>query len=59
MDNKSSLEDILSKKGVTVTKGIMDDDMEIWEDGSVYKAGSNKVGVDLNAEDEAKPKETP
>ena len=50
MDNKSSLEDILSEKGVSVTKGIVSDDMEFWEDGSVYKAGSNKQGADIRAE---------
>jgi mitochondrial protein import protein ZIM17 len=56
MDEKSSLEDILSKKGMSVTKGILNDDMEIWEDGSVYKAGSNKEGIDISAEASTKGK---
>ncbi|OKL61544.1 hypothetical protein UA08_03452 [Talaromyces atroroseus] len=54
MDDKSTLEDILSKKGLSVTKGIVNDDMEIWEDGSVYKAGSNKEGIDISAEDSSR-----
>lgn len=57
MDEKSSLEDILGTKGVTITKGVLNDDLEIWEDGSVYKAGSNKVGVDISSD--VIPKETP
>lgn len=56
MDDKSSLEDILAKKGLSITKGIVNDDMEIWEDGSVYKAGSNKEGIEISADE---GKETP
>lgn len=41
MDEKSTLEDILRRKGTTVTKGYMEGDMEIWEDGSVYKTGND------------------
>ncbi|EED22070.1 mitochondrial import protein Zim17, putative [Talaromyces stipitatus ATCC 10500] len=61
MDAKSSLEDILGTKGMKITKGILNDDLEIWEDGSVYKAGSNKEGVDISSEVtvETTPKETP
>ncbi|EEA26194.1 hypothetical protein TMatcc_005554 [Talaromyces marneffei ATCC 18224] len=57
MDEKSSLEDILGTKGMKVTKGVLNDDLEIWEDGSVYKAGSNKEGVDISSD--VSPKETP
>uniref|UniRef100_A0A093VI14 ATP-dependent DNA helicase II subunit 1 n=1 Tax=Talaromyces marneffei PM1 TaxID=1077442 RepID=A0A093VI14_TALMA len=53
----SSLEDILGTKGMKVTKGVLNDDLEIWEDGSVYKAGSNKEGVDISSD--VSPKETP
>ncbi|KAL2001768.1 hypothetical protein VTN02DRAFT_1292 [Thermoascus thermophilus] len=35
MDKKSTLEDILSEQGVKLTKGYLEGDMEIWEDGSV------------------------
>ena len=57
MDEKSSLEDILGTKGMRITKGVLNDDLEIWEDGSVYKAGSNKEGVDISSD--VSPKETP
>lgn len=57
MDEKSSLEDILGTKGMKITKGVLNDDLEIWEDGSVYKAGSNKKGVDISPD--VSPKETP
>lgn len=40
MDKKSTLEDILQGKGVTVTKGYLEGDMEFWEDGQVYKTGT-------------------
>jgi mitochondrial protein import protein ZIM17 len=57
MDEKSSLEDILGTKGMSITKGVLNDDLEIWEDGSVYKAGSHKEGVDISSD--VSPKETP
>lgn len=57
MDEKSSLEDILGTKGMRITKGVLNDDLEIWEDGSVYKAGSHKEGVDIS--EDVLPKETP
>lgn len=50
MDEKSSLEDILGTKGMKITRGVLNDDLEIWEDGSVYKAGSNKEGVDISSD---------
>jgi protein import protein ZIM17 len=37
MDQKSTLEDILERKGMTLTKGYVEEDVEFWEDGSVYK----------------------
>ncbi|KAF5017883.1 hypothetical protein F66182_10158 [Fusarium sp. NRRL 66182] len=57
MDEKSSLEDILGTKGMRITKCVLNDDLEIWEDGSVYKAGSNKEGIDISSD--ASPKATP
>ncbi|KKA23115.1 Mitochondrial import protein Zim17 [Rasamsonia emersonii CBS 393.64] len=40
MDQKSTLEDILKRKGMTLTKGYLEGDMEFWEDGLVYKTGT-------------------
>ncbi|KAL1966905.1 hypothetical protein VTN77DRAFT_3649 [Rasamsonia byssochlamydoides] len=41
LDQKSTLEDILQQKGMTLTKGYMEGDMEFWEDGTVYKTGKD------------------
>lgn len=42
LDDKTTLEDILAKQGTNVTKGYLEGDMEFWEDGSIYKTGTNE-----------------
>ncbi|KAH8705530.1 DNL zinc finger-domain-containing protein [Talaromyces proteolyticus] len=42
MDEKTTLEDILAKAGNNVTKGYVEGDMEFWEDGTVYKTGTDE-----------------
>ncbi|KAL2217607.1 putative mitochondrial import protein Zim17 [Thermoascus aurantiacus ATCC 26904] len=49
MDQKSTLEDILQRKGQKLTKGHLEGDMEIWEDGTVKltqtpKQAANSAG---------------
>jgi protein import protein ZIM17 len=37
LDNARTLEDILKKEGRTLTKGYLEGDLEVWEDGTIYK----------------------
>jgi protein import protein ZIM17 len=51
MDEKSTLEDILAKKGTELTKGYLEGDMEFWEDGSVYKTGTDDQPPEASTKD--------
>ncbi|KAL1976242.1 hypothetical protein VTN31DRAFT_2524 [Thermomyces dupontii] len=42
-DKRTTLEDILRQKGMEVTRGYLDGDTEIWEDGAIYKTGKGEV----------------
>lgn len=42
-DKRTTLEDILRQKGMEITRGYLDGDTEIWEDGAIYKTGKGEV----------------
>jgi mitochondrial protein import protein ZIM17 len=49
MDEKSTLGDILRRDGRTLTKGYLEGDMEIWEDGTIHEAGNAEPFVEATS----------
>lgn len=48
-DKKTTLEDLLKEGGQTVTHGMLDGDMEVWEDGTLRKIGGTAPPEDQPA----------